>query len=126
VSRIYASEDLPDCIVLLSPGGDVTVLDIDLATQKGEWKSHVDSPLLASYMFPKASASFLPAHPVAPLATLVLLFSSASSVQVCVLSIHGNEVTTVLDESIAVDGVSGKLLTKELPDIFLDRHRSIL
>jgi hypothetical protein len=104
VSRIYASEDLPDCIVLHSPGGDVTVLDIDLATQKGEWKSHVDSPLLASYMFPKASASFLPAHPVAPLATLVLLFSSASSVQVCVLSIHGNEVTTVLDESIAVDG----------------------
>jgi hypothetical protein len=111
VSRIYASEDLPDSVILLSPGGDVTVLDIDLATQKGEWKSRIDSPLLASYMFPKASATFLHTHLVAPLATLVLLFSSASLIQVCVLSIYGDEVTTVLDESIAVDGVSDKFLT---------------
>jgi hypothetical protein len=118
VSRIYASEDLPDCIILLSPGGDVTVLDIDLAAQKGEWRPHVDSPLLASYMFPKASATFLSAHPVPPLATLVLLFSTASSIQVCVLSIHRDEVTTVLDESTAVDGVSDKLLTKEPADLF--------
>ena len=124
MSRIYASEDLPDCTVLLSPGGDVTVLDIDLTTRKGEWRSHVNSPLLASYMFPKASATFLPAHPAS--ATLVLLFSSASSIQVRVLSIHGDEITTVLDESIAVDGVSDKLLTKELPDTFLDYCRSIL
>jgi hypothetical protein len=120
VSRIYASEDLSDSVVLLSPAGDVTVLDIDLATQKGEWRSHIDSPLLASYMFPKASATFLHGHPVAPLATLVLLFSSASLIQVCVLSIYGDQVTTVLDESIAVDGVSDKSLTQETSDIILD------
>lgn len=104
VSRIYASEDLPDCVISLSPSGDVTVLDIDLTTQKGEWRSRMASPLLASYMFPKASATFLPVQPVAQSATLVLLFSSANVIQVCVQSVHGDEVTTVLDESIAVDG----------------------
>ncbi|KAI9513303.1 hypothetical protein F5148DRAFT_1372599 [Russula earlei] len=103
VSRIYASEDLPDCVVFLSPGGDVSVMDVDLATQRGEWKSHVNLPLLASYMFPKASATFLHAQPVAPLATLVLLFSSPSVFQVCLLSIHEDRIETVLDESTAVD-----------------------
>jgi gephyrin len=106
VSRIYAPEDLPDCIVLLSPGGDVTVLDKDLVAQKGEWRSHIDSSLLASYIFPKASATFFHVHAVASLATLVLVFSSAGSIHVYVLSIYADEVTTVLDESIAVDGVS--------------------
>jgi hypothetical protein len=57
-------------------------------------------------MFPKTSATFLPVQPVAQLATLVLFFSSMNVIQVCVQSIHGDEVTTVLDESIAVDGVS--------------------
>ncbi len=126
MSRIYASEDLPDCVVSLSPSGDVTVLDIDLATQKGEWRPRIDSPLLASYMFPKASATFLPIKPITPWATLVLLFSSTSVIQVCVLSIHGDGVTTVLDESIAVDGVSNNLPTKEMLDTFLDCYRSIL
>jgi len=69
-------------------------------------------------MFPKASATFLPVQPVAQSATVVLLFSSADVIQVCVQSIHGDEVTTVLDESIAVDGVSNKLPTKEMLDIF--------
>lgn len=110
MSRIYASEDLPDCIVLLSPGGDLTVLDIDLVAQKGEWRSHIDSPLLTSYIFPKASATFYHVHPVTSLATLVLVFSSSGSIRVCVLTIYADEVTTVLDESIAVDGVSDKLL----------------
>ncbi|KAH9965838.1 hypothetical protein BC827DRAFT_1264927 [Russula dissimulans] len=102
VSRIYASDDHPDCVVLLSPSGDVTVFDVDLATQKGEWKSRTISPLLASYIFPGTSATFLHVHPVAPLATLVLLFSSDSAIQVCVLSIHEDEIVTVLDESTAV------------------------
>jgi hypothetical protein len=126
VSRIYASEDLPDWIVSLSPSGDVTVLDIDLTKQKGEWRPRIDSPLLASYIFPKASATFLPVQLVPPLATLVLLFSSASVIQVCVLSISADEVTTVMDESIAVDGVSNKLPTMEMLDIFLDCYRGIL
>jgi hypothetical protein len=69
-------------------------------------------------MFPKASAAFLPVQPVAQLATLVLLFSSANAIQVRVQTIHRDEVTTVLDESIAVDGVSNKLPTKEMLDIF--------
>jgi hypothetical protein len=106
VSRIYASEDLSDRVVLLSPGGDVTVMDIDLAAQKGEWRSHNKSPLLTSYMFPRSSAMFLPVHPVALLGTLVLFFSSRGVVHVCVLLIHEDEVTTALDESVPVDGVS--------------------
>jgi len=126
VSRIYASEDIPDRVVLLSQGGDVTVLDIDLNSQKGEWRSSSSSPLLASYMFPTASATFVPANPVAPLATLVLLFSSASVIKVCVLCIYQDEVTTVLDESIAIDGVSVKLPTQRLSDVILDSDRSIL
>ena len=126
MSRIYASEDIPDRVVLLSQGGDVTVLDIDLNSQKGEWRSSSSSPLLASYMFPKASATFVPANPVAPLATLVLLFSSASVIKVCVLCIYQDEVTTVLDESIAIDGVSVKLPTQRLSDVILDSDRSIL
>jgi hypothetical protein len=126
VSRIYASEDIPDRVVLLSQGGDVTVLDIDLNSQKGEWRSSSSSPLLASYMFPEASATFVPANPVAPLATLVLLFSSASVIKVCVLCIYQDEVTTVLDESIAIDGVSIKLPTQRLSDVILDSDRSIL
>ena len=117
MSRIYASEDLPDCTVLLSPSGDVTVFDIDLVTQKGEWKSHINSPLLASYLFPKASATFLHMHPVAPLATLVLLFSSAGLIQVCVLSIYGDEVTAAPGEPVAIDGVSDKSLTQNMLDI---------
>jgi hypothetical protein len=126
VSRIYASEDIPDCVVLLSQGGDVTVLDIDLNSQKGEWRPSSRSPLLASYMFPKSSATFVPANPVAPLATLVLLFSSASVIEVCVLCIYQDEVTSVLDRSIAIDGVSVKLPTQRLSDVFLDGDRSIL
>ena len=69
-------------------------------------------------MFPKASATFLPVQPVAQSATLVLLFSRAKVIQVCVQSIHGDEVTTVLDESIAVDGVSNKSPTEEILDTF--------
>lgn len=118
MSQIYASEDLPDCVVSLSTSGDVSVLDLDLTAQKGEWRSRTDSPLLASYMFPKASATFLPVQPVKQSATLVLLFSSADAIQVCVQSIYGDEVTTVLDESIAIDGVSNKLPTKEILDGF--------
>jgi hypothetical protein len=95
-------------VVLLSPGGDVTVMDIDLATQMGGWKSHSKSPLLTSYMFPRSSAMFLPVHPVAPLGTLVLFFSSTGVVHVCVLSIHEDEVTIALDESVPVDGVSNE------------------
>lgn len=118
MSQIYASEDLPDCVVSLSASGDVSVLDLDLTAQKAEWRSRTDSPLLASYMFPKASATFLPVQPVTQSATLVLLFSSANAIQVRVQSINRDEVTTVLDESIAVDGVSNKLPTKEMLDIF--------
>jgi len=69
-------------------------------------------------MFPKASATFLPEQPVVQSATLVLLFSSANVIQVCVQSIHGDGFTTVLDESIAVDGVSNKSPTEEILDIF--------
>lgn len=90
------------------------MLDIDLATQKREWRPRSNSPLLASYMFSKTSATFLPVHSVTPLATLVLLFSSAGLIQVCVLSIYRDEVATVHDESIAVDGVSNKLSTQGL------------
>ena len=129
MSRIYASEDLPDCVVSLSASGDISVLDIDLTTQKGEWRPRIDSPLLTSYMFPKASATFLPVQPVAQLATLVLLFSSANVIQVCVQSIHGDGVTTVLDESIAVDGVSNKLPTQRkclTPFRLLSKHPVVL
>jgi len=126
VSRIYASEDIPDCVILLSTSGDVNVLDIDLVSQKGEWKSPSSSPLFASYMFPKGSATFLHANPVAPLATLVLLFSSASLIQICVLCVYPDEVTTVLDESIAIDGVSLKSTTQQLTDIFSDSYQGVL
>ncbi|KAH9002207.1 hypothetical protein EDB86DRAFT_2898629 [Lactarius hatsudake] len=92
VSRIYAPEDLPDYILLLSPGGDVTMMDIDLDTPKAEWRSDSKSILLTSFMFPKVSATFLPPHLVAPLATLVLVFSST------------DEIATVLNEETSVDG----------------------
>ena len=118
MSRIYASEDLPDCVVSLSPSGDVTVLDTGLTTLKGEWRSRIAFPLLASYMFPKASATFLPVQPVAQTATLVLLFSSVNVIQVCVQTIQGDEITTVLDESIAVNGVSSKSPTKQMFNTF--------
>jgi hypothetical protein len=122
VSRIYASEDIPDCVVLLSQAGDVTVMDVDLVSQKGERRSRSSSPLLTSYIFPKVSATFLHANLVAPLASLVLFFASANLVEICVLCIYRDEVVTVLDESIAVDGVSVKFYTGRLSDIFLDRH----
>ena len=109
ISRIYASEDLSDRVVLLSPGGDITAMDTDLATQKGEWKPSNKSPLLASYMFPKVSATFLPVQPVAPLGTLVLFFSSRGVIQVCVLLLHEDEITTALNESVIVDGVRKEL-----------------
>ena len=113
MSRIYASEDIPDCVVLLSQAGDVTVMDVDLVSQKGEWRSPSSSPLLASYIFPKDSAKFLQANPVAPLATLVLFFSSANAAEICVLCIYRDEVMTVLNESIVVDGVSLKFTTSD-------------
>lgn len=111
MSRIYASEDIPDRVVLLSQVGDVTVMDVDLVSQKGERKSRISSPLLTSYIFPKDSAKFLHASPVAPLATLVLFSSSENVVEICVLCIYQDEVVTVLDESIAIDGVSVKFST---------------
>ncbi|KAH9077077.1 hypothetical protein EDB83DRAFT_2348082 [Lactarius deliciosus] len=104
VSRIYAPEDLPDYILLLSPGGDVTVMDVNLDTPKAEWRSNSKSILLTSFMFPKVSATFLPPHLVAPLATLVLVFSSTGIIQICVLSIYGDEIATVLNEETSVDG----------------------
>ncbi|KAH9060923.1 hypothetical protein EDB87DRAFT_1808093 [Lactarius vividus] len=104
VSRIYALEDLPNYVLLLSPGGDVTMMDIDLDTPKAEWRSNSKSTLLISFMFPKVSATFLPPHLVAPLATLVLVFSSAGIIQIYVLSIYGDEIATVLDEETSVNG----------------------
>ena len=106
VTRIYALEDLPNCVLLLSSGGDVTMMDIDRDTPKTEWRPKNKSSLLTSFMFPKASATFLPPHLVAPLAALVLVFSSASVIQVCVLTIYNDEIATVLSEEIPVDGVS--------------------
>ncbi|KAH9179596.1 hypothetical protein EDB89DRAFT_1922170 [Lactarius sanguifluus] len=102
VSRIYAPEDLPDYILLLSPGGDVTMMDIDLDKPKADWRSNSKSILLTSFMFPKVSATFLPPHLVAPLATLVLVFSSTGIIQIC--------IATVLNEETSVDGVSVKIL----------------
>ena len=110
VTRIYASEDIPDCILLLSPGGDVTMMDIDLDTPKAEWKPKNKSPLLTSFMFPKVSATFLPPHLIAPLAALVLVFSSTGVMRVCVLSIYNDEIAPVLNEEIPIDGVSIKIL----------------
>ncbi|KAI9467106.1 hypothetical protein BJY52DRAFT_1236476 [Lactarius psammicola] len=104
VSRIYAPEDLPNCVLLLSPGGDVTMMDIDLDTLKAKWRSNSKSSLLTSLMFPKVSATFLPPHLVAPLATLVLVLSSTGVIQVCVLSIYEDEIATVLNEEAPVDG----------------------
>ena len=106
VTRIYAPEDLPNCVLLLSPGGDVTTMDIDRNTPKAEWRPKNKSSLLTSFMFPKASASFLPPHLVAPLAALLLVFSSAGVIQVCVLSIYNDEIGIVLNEETPVDGVS--------------------
>jgi hypothetical protein len=110
VTRIYASEDIPDCILLLSPGGDVTMMNIDLDTPKAEWRPKNKSSLLTSFMFPKASAAFLPPHLIAPLAALVLVLSSTGVMRVCVLSIYNDEIATVLDEETLVDGVSIKML----------------
>jgi hypothetical protein len=93
-------------------------MDIGLATQKGEWKPHNKSPLLASYMFPRSCATFLPVQPVAPLGILVLIFSSRGVVHVCVLLIHEDEVTTALDESVPVDGVSNEFFFRRLADFF--------
>jgi hypothetical protein len=106
VSRIYAPDDLPDRILLLSPGGDVTMMDIDLDAPKAEWRANSKLSLLSSFMFPKASATFLPPHLVVPLATLVLVFSSTGVIQVCVLSVYEDEIATVLNEETPVDGVS--------------------
>ena len=122
MSRIYASEDVPDCVVLLSQAGDVTVMDVDLVSQKGERRSRSSSPLLTSYIFSKDCAKFLHTNPVAPLASLVLFFASANLVEICVLCIYRDEVVTVLDESIAADGVSVKFYTGRPSDIFLDRY----
>jgi hypothetical protein len=110
VMRIYAPEDLPDYVLLLSPGGDVTMMDIDRDTPKAEWRPKNKSSLLTSFMFPKVSATFLPPHLVAPLATLVLVFSSTGVIQVCVLSIYNDEIATVINEETLVDGVSIKIL----------------
>ena len=86
------------------------MMDIDLDTPKAEWRPNSKSPLLTSFMFPKVSATFLPLHLVAPLATLVLVFSSTGVIQVSVLSIYENEIATVLNEETPVDGVSIKIL----------------
>ena len=110
VSRIYAPADLPDSILLLSPGGDVTMMGTDLDTPKAEWRSNSKSSLVTSFMFPKGSATFLPPHLVAPLATLVLVFSSTGVIQVCVLFVYEDEIATVLNEETLVDGVSVKIL----------------
>lgn len=108
--RIYTHEDLPDCVLLLSPDGDVTMMDIDLDTPKAKWRSMNKSSLLTSFMFPKVSATFLPPHLVAPLATLVLVFLSTSVIQVCVLSIYNDEIATVINGEAPVDGVSIMIL----------------
>ncbi|KAF8272086.1 hypothetical protein EI94DRAFT_1567074 [Lactarius quietus] len=97
VTRIYAPESLP-CLLLLSPGGDVTMMDLDLGTTKAEWRPKNKSTLLTSFMFSKVSATFLPPHLVAPLATLVLFFSSTGVIGVCVLSLYNDEIATVLNE----------------------------
>lgn len=110
MTRIYAPEDLPDCVLLLSPSGDVTMMDTDRDVPKAEWRSKNKSSLLTSFMFPKVSATFLPPHLVAPLAVLVLVFSSTGVIRVCVLSIYNDEITAVLNEETPVDGVSIKIL----------------
>jgi hypothetical protein len=110
VTRIYAPEDLPDCVLLLSPDGDVTMMDIDRDTPKAEWRPKNKSSLLTSFLFPKVSATFSPPHLVSPLATLVLVFSSTGVIQVCVLSIYNDEIATVFNEETLVDGVSIKIL----------------
>jgi cyclic lactone autoinducer peptide len=97
-------------------------MDVDLVSQKGERRSRDNPPLLTSYLFPKDSAPSLHASPVVPLATLVLFFSSVNVVEICVLYIYQDEIMAVLDESIAVDGVSVKLSTSGCPDIFPDRY----
>ena len=88
------------------------MMDIDLDAPKAEWRSNSKSTLLASFIFPRASATFLPLHLVAPLATLVLVFSSTGVIQVCVLSVCEDEIATVLNEETPVDGVSVKILAQ--------------
>ncbi|KAI0307076.1 hypothetical protein B0F90DRAFT_1684935 [Multifurca ochricompacta] len=106
VSRIYVPQDLSNYIILLSPDGDVTTMDIDLATQKAAWGPCSKLPLLTSYMFSRVSATFMPVRPVAPLASLVLLFAPKGLLQVCVLYIYEGEIKTALDESIPVNGTA--------------------
>lgn len=86
------------------------MMDIGRDTPKAEWRPKNKSSFLTSFMFPKASATFLLPHLVAPLAALVLVFSSAGVIQVCVLSIYNDEIGIVLNEETPVDGVSVYIL----------------
>ncbi|KAI0268165.1 hypothetical protein BC834DRAFT_933308 [Gloeopeniophorella convolvens] len=104
VSQIHVLDGVEN-ILLLSPDGDVTVMDADLSSQKAEWRSQSKSPVLRAFVFPNTSTTFMPTQTITPLATLVLVFYLEGQIRICVLSIDEDDISTVLDKAVPVDGV---------------------
>ncbi|KZT05551.1 uncharacterized protein LAESUDRAFT_655546 [Laetiporus sulphureus 93-53] len=62
ISYIYAPDDLPDLILVVSHSGELTVADMDLNLQPTLTEQQIDaeSVMLKHFVFPRTSCSFVP------------------------------------------------------------------
>ncbi|KAJ7632117.1 hypothetical protein FB45DRAFT_1057259 [Roridomyces roridus] len=90
ISEIYAPRGLPQRLLLLSPTGDVTVVDEDLAIRSTLPPPPTTVATLQTFAFPRDTTSFLPGPPGTTAIVLLETLQDAST-SIRVLSISGDE-----------------------------------
>ncbi|TFY73214.1 hypothetical protein EWM64_g10798, partial [Hericium alpestre] len=97
LSRIYAPDNLPDRVVLLSPEGELSLADGDLKVLASQTYLHRPSSLRKSFVFEKSR--LLPSLA----AMLVVLFIAVDeTTRIHVMSVSKESITVLLDESLPV------------------------
>ncbi|KAJ7771604.1 hypothetical protein B0H16DRAFT_1364249 [Mycena metata] len=102
ISELYACNSIPPRLVVLSPAGDLTVVDADLKIQGTVPPPPGGTAILKSFVFPRESSSFLS--------------GLSSSTVIVLLEHHSQDATTsfrILD--VSGDGEAREVVNTKIP-----------
>ncbi|KAJ7118777.1 hypothetical protein C8R44DRAFT_853923 [Mycena epipterygia] len=102
ISEIYACNGLPQRLLVLSPAGDLTVVDADLKIRCTLPSPLSDATAIRSFVFPRESGFFLPGPPGST-AVVFLEHSKETTTSIRIVDISGEEAREIGTSKIPVE-----------------------
>lgn len=101
VSKLFLPDDLPSRVVLLSPKGDLSVVDADLAFKSTLQSKNDKQVLLKSFIFSCKSCPFIPARALPSHGSVILsIFLVGDEHHVHVVIIGGDDTIARLGDCV--------------------------